>query len=166
MESYIKAYEEIKSYEIDNKMHFHYIFLASGTGTTQSGLICGQIINNDIDKKIVGISIARTKERGTSVIQKNLNTYLEKKNIKKYIEYEFVDEYVLNGYGKYNDDIKKVIKDMLLKYGIPLDSTYTGKAYWGMEQYIKENSISDKNILFIHTGGTPLFFDNIEQLLG
>ena len=46
---------------------------------------------------------------------------------------------------------------MLNLYGIPLDETYTGKAFMGMSEYIYE--ISDKNILFIHTGGTPLFFD-------
>ena len=35
------------------------IFFASGTGTTQAGLICGQIENADNDRKIIGISIAR-----------------------------------------------------------------------------------------------------------
>ena len=49
--------------------------------------------------------------------------------------------------------------------GIPLDTTYTGKGYWGMKEYIKENEITGKNILFIHTGGTPLFFDDLEELI-
>ena len=42
-----------------------------------------------------------------------------------------------------------------------MDSTYVGKAFWGMCRFVKENQIEDKNILFIHTGGTPLFFDAI-----
>lgn len=165
LQAYIKAYQEIKDYEQDNKMKFDYIFLASGTGTTQSGLICGQLLNKDETKKIVGISIARNKERGIGIIRDNLQSYFKENDSKKTANYDFVDEYVLDGYGKYNEEIRDIIKDMMLLKGIPLDSTYTGKAYWGMKQYIEKNNIKDKNILFIHTGGTPLFFDNIEQLL-
>jgi D-cysteine desulfhydrase len=51
----------------------------------------------------------------------------------------------------------------MIQHGIPLDSTYTGKAFWGMMQYIKKEQIKEKNILFIHTGGTPLFFDDLER---
>ena len=44
-------------------------------------------------------------------------------------------------------------------YGIPFDHTYTGKAFGGMLDYVEKAEIKDKNILFIHTGGVPLFFD-------
>ena len=30
--------------------------------------------------------------------------------------------------------------------------------------YIEQNKINDKNILFIHTGGTPLFFDAMNKM--
>ena len=30
-----------------NELHFDYIFFASGTGTTQAGLVCGQIMHGD-----------------------------------------------------------------------------------------------------------------------
>ena len=166
IKAYIKAYDEIKAYEEKRKIYFDYIFLASGTGTTQSGLICGQVIHNDTDRNIVGISIARNKQRGLSVIKKNVNTFLKNNNLEENnIKYDFADEYVLEGYGKYDLEIQKVIKNMLFNNGIPLDTTYTGKAYWGMKKYIEKNKIINKNILFIHTGGTPLFFDNIEQIL-
>jgi D-cysteine desulfhydrase len=48
---------------------------------------------------------------------------------------------------------------VITQHGIPMDSTYTGKAFAGMADYLKRFSIVEKNILFIHTGGTPLFFD-------
>ena len=50
-----------------------------------------------------------------------------------------------------------------MRYGMPLDSTYTGKAFMGMKDYIEKESLKGKQILFIHTGGTPLFFDDINQ---
>jgi D-cysteine desulfhydrase len=53
---------------------------------------------------------------------------------------------------------------MLSNHGIPMDSTYTAKAYTGMMDYIEKQEIKNKNILFIHTGGTPLFFDDFGRL--
>ena len=44
-----------------------------------------------------------------------------------------------------------------------LDATYTGKAFCGMLDYIQKERLTDRNILFIHTGGTPLFFDYLSQ---
>ena len=59
--------------------------------------------------------------------------------------------------------VAATIVSILKNYGIPLDATYTGKAFMGMTEYIK--GISNKNILFIHTGGTPLFFDVLRSRL-
>ena len=70
----------------------------------------------------------------------------------------------MSGYGSYNDEIINTIIYVMKNYGIPMDSTYVGKAFYGMNKYIKENKIKDKNILFIHTGGTPLFFDDLEVI--
>ena len=56
------------------------------------------------------------------------------------------------------------IKQVFIETGIPLDSTYTGKAYFGMSNYLYSNSIDDKKVLFLHTGGTPLFFDDIMKM--
>ncbi len=39
--------------------------------------------------------------------------------------------------------------------------TYTGKAFLGMEHDIEEHQISGKKILFIHTGGTPLYMTGL-----
>ena len=48
---------------------------------------------------------------------------------------------------------------MYSRFDIYLDPVYTGKAFSGMKKYIKENKLNDKKILFIHTGGIPLFLD-------
>jgi D-cysteine desulfhydrase len=36
---------------------------------------------------------------------------------------------------------------------------YTGKGYNGMLEYLKDEGIQGKNVLFILTGSIPLFFD-------
>ena len=69
------------------------------------------------------------------------------KTIHKYIEaYEnsslniseviVLDNYLAGGYGLWNEGIKKTIFMMMEKNGIPLDTTYTGKAFWGMTEYL------------------------------
>ena len=65
------------------------------------------------------------------------------------------------GYGK--SDSASTIDLIMKKYGIPLDEVYTGKAFSGMKDYLEKEIITGKNVLFIHTGGTPLYFDYLNK---
>lgn len=165
--AYVDAFSEISEYENQNGVKFDYIFHASGTGTTQAGLVVGKIINSK-DVNIIGISIARKNPRGRKVVLDSIKDYLN--SINYYVPEAdidentiFCDDYILGGYGKYNSEIELTIDKIMNTYGIPLDPTYTAKAYFGMERYIERNSIENKNILFIHTGGTPLYFDYLSK---
>ena len=156
--AFVECYQEIKEYG-----DFDYIFLASGTGTTQAGLMIGKMINKG-NEEIIGISIARNYERGSKVILDSIKDYCDEYKIDNKInDINFIDDYICGGYGKYNDEIEKVINEMMINYSIPLDPTYTAKAFWGMSEYLKKNNISNKKILFIHTGGTPLYFDYLRK---
>ena len=163
-EAYVRCYEEIKEYEKEHGVLFDFIFFASGTGTTHSGLVCGQIKYSD-DRKVIGISIARKNPRGRDIVIDSIREYMP--DVPEELIQDktfFLDQYTGNGYGKDNTEISETIKESMIKYGIPMDSTYTGKAFLGMKKYIKEMRIEGKEILFIHTGGTPLFFDDFEKL--
>ncbi len=161
--AYVGCYEEIKEYERKTGIVFDYIFFASGTGTTQAGLICGKLNSND-DRKIVGISIARKNPRGREIVIESVKEYIKDANSEEVKNSTiFLDEYVCEGYSSVTTDIIDMIKYIMIKYGIATDTTYTGKALWGMSQYLKKESVRDKNILFIHTGGTPLFFDDLNN---
>lgn len=165
-QAYVKAYEEIREYESGSNVYFDYIFHTSGTGTTQAGLICGQLIHND-QKEIIGISNARKNPHGRQIVLESVNSYIVKRGMRPIAgeRINFIDDYVIDGYGSYNKQIMKTIKEVLLLDGVPMDRIYTGKAYWGMREYIKTNRIKGKAILFIHTGGVPLFFDGLEELI-
>lgn len=162
--AYVQCYQEIKEQEEELKCHFDYIFLASGTGTTQAGLVCGQLMSGD-ERMIIGISIARKNPRGRDVILDSIRSYLCARTSDDQIldRTIFLDEYT-SEYGKDDRTVIETIEMVLEKYGIPLDATYTGKAFMGMTEYIKKEQIEGKNILFIHTGGTPLFFDTLKKL--
>lgn len=167
-EAYVQCYQEIKEYEKTENTHFDYIFFASGTGTTHAGLVCGQLLNGD-DREIIGISIARKIPRGRNVVIDSIKAYLTDKSGVAINEDTiqaatvFIDDYTA-GYGKDDKRVIDTIETVLKNYGIPLDATYTGKAFMGMTEYIRKQQITGKNILFIHTGGTPLFFDALNKI--
>lgn len=165
-QAYVNAYKEVLDYERETGIYFDYIFHTSGTGTTQAGLICGNFVNGD-KRMIVGISNARKNPYGGQVVLDSVNSYLRSLNMASVSSdvITFIDDYVLGGYGSYNTQILMTIKEVLKYDGIPLDTTYTGKTFWGMKEYIKMNNVTGKRILFIHTGGTPLFFDKLEELM-
>lgn len=153
MKAYRKVYEEIKG-------EYNYIFLATGTGMTQGGLLVGKSLNSG-KEKIVGISVARSSEKEINVLKHMINSYSNQVE-KVEIQAEDIildDSYICNGYGTFNREIEKVISEQIMFNGMPLDPTYTGKAFWGMLDYLDKYKIEEKKILFIHTGGTPLFFD-------
>ena len=155
--AYVQCYEEIREYEKKQNIHFDYIFFASGTGTTHAGLVCGQLLHND-ERQIVGISIARKNPRGREIVLDSIRSYFGDDVDENRIQTltVFVDGYT-DGYGTEDIRVKQIIEFVMKNYGIPMDATYTGKAFMGMTEYI--GGFKDKNILFIHTGGTPLFFD-------
>lgn len=165
-QAYVDCYQEIKTQEDSLGIQFDYIFHASGTGTTQAGLICGKVIHRDT-KRIVGISVARKNPHGSQVILDSIKEFLKPKLFETVstTDIEFVDDYILDGYGAYNYAILQTVKDTLLSKGIALDTTYTGKAFWGMLEFIKKTGVTEKNILFIHTGSAPLFFDDLGEFV-
>lgn len=166
-QAYVDCYEEIKDFEVESGVNFDYIFHASGTGTTQAGLVCGKLINKGTEK-IIGISIARVTGIGRPVVVDSVNEYLRKVYGKQIDGFEdevcFLDDYTEDGYGKGSRSVKDTIRLLWTMFGIPLDSTYTAKAFAGMVDHIRKSDVSGKNILFIHTGGTPLFFDDLYDL--
>ena len=153
--SYKTVFDEIREYEAKTNLTFDYIFLATGTAATYSGLL---IRAKELESatKIVGISVARDKEKCTTIINNNLTTYFGKYDG---ADINIDDEHLFGGYGNTCPEELKEIDFIYNNYSVPLDPTYTGKAFYGMKDYLNKNNIQNKNILFIHTGGYPLFCD-------
>lgn len=173
MEAYVQAYREIQRQEKKLGIFFDYIFLASSTNTTQAGLLAGMLLEKE-ERKIVGISVSRNSKRAKEVILKDLEEYFTEKGYpfdpgqKAASEHRILVEdcYLADGYGKSDEGIENTIRQVYRQEGIYLDATYTGKAFRGMEAYLEEKEIKGKNILFLHTGGAPLFFDALSGVFG
>ena len=143
-----------------------YFIMGGGHGNigTEAYVQCYEEIREyQDDRKIVGIIIARKNPYGKKVVCDSVKEYLSDVSPDELEEkIIFLDQYTGSGYGKENQKIEKTIEENLRKYGIPMDTTYTGKAFWGMKEYLKEQKVTDSNVLFLHTGGTPLFFEYLK----
>ncbi len=164
-EAYVKAYREIEAYENEKNIYFDYLFHASGTGTTQAGLVCGSLLAGDKKRTIVGISIAREAERGRNVVKESIREYLGDTFDDLYQEERllFTDAYRCGGYGQYTAEVTETIEAVMKREGIAMDTTYVGKAFYGMLAYLADKDIRNKKVLFVHTGGGPLFFDGLAK---
>jgi len=165
VEAYVDAYDEIITYEKYNQI-FDYIFVTTGTGTTYSGLLIGKNINGK-KHEIIGISIARSESILKDNILNTITKYFYENKLDIYRK-DFKDIHIKNyftdlGYGEYSYLANSLSEEIFKKENIFLDFVYTAKGFYGMKKYIIENNIKNSNILFIHTGSLPLFFDGINK---
>ena len=167
--AYAKAYAEILRQEEESGIHFDLIAVPYGTGATQGGLIAGAAEAGDEDR-VLGISISsRTRERAERILEDTVYSYLAEKGagpdrpeIRRRMHLE--TRYNCGGYGITDPAVTDCVREMLLTNAVPMAPEYSGKAFLGLCRCLKERDIKGKNILFIHTGGLPLFFDAISDL--
>ena len=64
------------------------------------------------------------------------------------------DDYIGEGYGIASSEVFQTIRMLAKTEGLILDPVYTGKAFNGMLNEIRQGQFSDcNNIVFVHTGG-------------
>ncbi len=135
-----------------------HIFHASGTGSTQAGIAVGLDVAGWKDVKLTGISVARQKERGTFVIEEFSNLLAEFYGIHK--DYrgciDFNTDYLCGGYEQFVPDMSDLLDRVMKETGLMFDTTYSGKAFYGLLDHLNNNNVSG-DVLFWHTGGLMNF---------
>ena len=132
-----------------------YIFLASGTGSTQAGIVVGCDMVGWNDVKVVGISVARHYERGKQIIADFSNMLGQHYGINKDFKDKIIfnTDYLYGGYEQYTLEMESYLKEVMKSTGLMFDTTYSGKGFYGMMDIIKKEKLQNKNIIFWHTGG-------------
>lgn len=155
---YVDCANEIISQCEKENINPDYIFVPTGSGGTQAGLVAGFHIKNK-KTKVIGISVLHDKETGTEIVDKLTKEILVDTNYKTTKTPEIIvdDNFVGDGYGI---PLKKGIESIKLLAKLEalfLCPVYTSKAMAGLISYIEKGSIKNSDtILFIHTGGMPL----------
>lgn len=124
-----------------------FIVHASGTGGTQAGLLLG-VANNNWDTRVIGISVARAKERGDDEVAKLLPVDFPRQKV------DFRDDFLFGGYEKFDKELLQFVKGIIKQEGVPFDLTYTGKAIFGLQKLVTSEEIKQgSRVVFWHTGG-------------
>ncbi|MFP4456531.1 MAG: 1-aminocyclopropane-1-carboxylate deaminase/D-cysteine desulfhydrase [Clostridia bacterium] len=137
-----------------------YIFIATGSGGTQAGLMMG-IHMGGLKAKVIGISVSGSSDEITEKVN-NLLVEMGAKldvDIKGLPNVLVYDEFVGEGYGRPTELSKKALKMCAVEEGIIIDPVYTAKGLSGLIGMIEDNKIDkDSSVIFLHTGGMPALF--------
>lgn len=149
--AFVEAVEELAK-QIEKP---DYIFHASGTGSTQAGIVVGLDRVGWRDVKCIGISVARQYERGKQVIVEFANMLADHYGMTERYDNRilFNTDYLYGGYEQYTSDMDTYLKKAMRVTGLMFDTTYSGKAFYGMMNIVKKNELQEKKIVFWHTGG-------------
>lgn len=156
---YVKAFDEIMNDSRKLKIKFDYIFHATASAGTQSGLIVGAELNR-WSGKIIGIGVSKTGRQLTEEIHKLANETgnffgegIQKNRV--IVDNRFMGE----KYAAVTKAGMEAVEIFARKEGIMLDYVYSGKAASGLIGYLKERKIEKSaKILFLHTGGNIHLF--------
>ena len=140
-----------------------YIVIASSSGATHAGLLCGLYWLHS-ETKVLGINIDKDSESLPlpQKIVKIANALLEKEKD----QYQFtVDDVNLiagfegEGYGKVSPLDQRALECLAQQEGILLDPVYTARAFGALLELHRQGyfNANDK-IIFWHTGGAPALF--------
>lgn len=157
--AYVEAAKSLFEYGVANGYKPDVIFHASGTGSTQAGLLVGLEKVGWGDVEVVGISVARQRERGAQVVAEFTRKLAAAHGIPPEIfsdRIRFRADFLCGGYEKHSPEMKNFLEKTIRETGIVFDATYSGKALFGMHEILVSSGFRG-NALFWHTGGIMNF---------
>jgi len=166
MWGYIAAAEELLQDFERHAITPQAIVHATGSGGTQAGLMLGcylHQINTCIKAYAVCDDSAYFARKVRQDLEQWQSQYSPETDI-SILQADTCDQYVGPAYGVAGEEIFTMIKQIAASDGILLDPVYTGKAFYGMIEDIKQSKFTANDIVFVHTGGLFGLFAQQQQL--
>jgi len=165
--AYVNAALEVMEQCEQLSVSFQSIVLATGSGSTQAGLITGASLLG-WDARVLGISVsddAATMKHDTELISRQtLRGFGVNSNLPA-DEFHIFDHYIGGGYGVLNRATAEALRLLAQTEGLLLDPVYSGRAMVGLLDMLKRGIIGrGENVIFLHTGGTPALFPYRDEL--
>ena len=144
------------------------IINAAGSGGTSAGLILGAKMF-ELNARFVSVNVCHDRDYFVNAIgdicEKAIADYQIEVGFSRDRDIEILDGYVGRGYGLSQPPELELLNETARTEGIFLDPVYTGKAFLGMVQELKNNpTCFGERVIFIHTGGIFGLFPMAEQI--
>jgi D-cysteine desulfhydrase len=165
---YVACAEEILAQTFELGINIDRIICASGSAGTHAGLVTGFYGNNS-NIPVIGINVSRPKVEQEELVYHLVQKTAEHVGVNSGISRKAVvcfDEYVGPGYSLPTPEMAEAVRMLARLEGVLIDPVYTGKAMAGLIDLVRKGAFNrDKNILFIHTGGSPALYVYMSDIL-
>jgi len=166
---YAQCVLELQSQLLEQSISADYLYLSSGSGGTQGGLVLGARMYS-ASYQIVGVSPGGSASGVRASAMRAANEGARLLGLPLTLaEGDFVvhDEYVGPGYAIPTDASNEAIRLCAQTEGLIVDPVYTAKAVAGLIDHIRTGRIArDATVVFLHTGGQPALFAYHAELAG
>ena len=149
-----------------NKLDVGWVVLATGSAGTHAGMLAGlHAAGSTIP--VMGISVRQPEDKQIAAVHKwAVLTAAQLTDTPLGVEKVIVDDgYVGAGYGQPTQGTLDAINLIARREGLLFDPVYSGKGLAGMIGLAGQNFFeSDKDVIFLHTGGAAALFAYGNQL--
>lgn len=156
---YVVAAREILAQLAERELAIDEIVVASGSGHTHGGLLFGlRALGSEI--RVTGVCVRRDAEvQGTRIAARcrQIAELLGTAPVVEDEDVQLLDRFLAPGYGYFGDETLRAIDLAARHEALLLDPVYTGKVMAGFLERA-EAAGPGRNLLFLHTGGTPALF--------
>lgn len=164
---YIECAAELKQdFELHN-ISPDAIISATGSGGTLAGLILGKALHG-LESEIFAFNVCDDEAYFVKKISEDFARWKTRYEAELDVSKQtinVIDGYVGPGYGRATPEVFDTIRRVARLEGIVLDPVYTGKAFNGMLDQIRQGKLKNmKDIVFVHTGGMLGLFPQKDQL--
>ena len=166
---YVACAQEILQQAFEMGIDIEHVVCTSGSGGTHGGLLAG-FRGFDAPVPVTGISVYHKKDPQRDKLYVHCAEAANTLGIQNRVTMDDVivfDDYVGPGYAKVTKEMIDAVRLVAKTEAIFLDPVYTGKTMAGLIDFAKKGYFgSAKNILFLHTGGSPALYNFAGDFLG
>lgn len=163
---YVNCAIELLGQIEEQGLDISHIVTATGSAGTQGGLIVGlTAMQSTIPLLGIGVSIPqRDQEEKVFKLACETAEYIGKPGCVAREDVVANCNYVGDGYGVPTESMNEAVLMLARTEGLLFDPVYSGKGLAGMIDLIRNGTLGDGNIVFLHTGGSAALFAYADQL--
>ncbi len=158
---YVACAQEILAQTFETGLRVDHIVCASGSAGTHAGLLTG-LIGAQVQIPLTGINVRRKRAEQEANVHALAQATAALLELPGGVPREAVcalDEWVGPGYSLPSPEMIEAVRLLARLEGVLLDPVYTGKAMAGLIALAQRKHFErDANVLFVHTGGSPVLF--------
>jgi len=166
--AYVRTLVETVEQALELGLDVGAIVHASGSGSTQAGLVVAARALG-LDLKVIGVSVSEKKETFGRLILELCRRTEETLGIEARVgpdDVVVMDDHIGPGYGFVDSSVARTLARIFREEAVTLDPVYTAKAMAGLEDLARRGFLPrDRAAVFVHTGGTPALFPYRREIL-